>query len=403
MFRQFFQRPARLLMAATVVVAFGAGVMVSSPAGAQERYTMGNADIAAVYEEVSQAVVHINVVQVVERSGSPFGFQSLPSPDTPEGGEPPQGFQFQLPQQDVPEFYRQGLGSGFVIDTEGHVVTNYHVIQGASRMEVAFRDGTLTRAEVIGGDPESDIAVLKLSALPENVRPLTFADSSALYVGQPVLAIGSPFGQDWTLTTGIVSALGRTISSGYTSFSISSAIQTDAAINPGNSGGPLLDINGNVIGVNAQIISSARASAGVGFAIPANLVQKVVNALIETGEVKYAWLGISGQSLNLDLIEALELPADQRGVLVDQVTAGGPARAAGLRGNDSVVQYQGQQLRVGGDIITAVNGEPIRFMDDLITYLVENTEPGDQITLTVLRGAETLELEVTLGERSQAQ
>ncbi|MCZ7546811.1 MAG: trypsin-like peptidase domain-containing protein [Anaerolineae bacterium] len=234
---------------------------------------------------------------------------------------------------------------------------------------------------------------------PEVLQPVTFADSEALYVGQPVIAIGSPYGQEWTLTTGVVSALGRTISSGFSSFSISSGIQTDTAINPGNSGGPLMNINGEVVGVNAQIISQARANAGVGFAIPGNLVQRVAQALIDEGSYHYAWLGISGRTIDLDLIEALDLEANQRGVLVDTVTSGGPADDAGLRGNDATVTVDGQDLRVGGDIIIAVNDEPIRFMDELIAYLVEETQPGDEITLTVLRDGQEVPVAVTLGDR----
>ncbi|GAB4450354.1 MAG: hypothetical protein Kow00120_20670 [Anaerolineae bacterium] len=397
----FVRQSTKLVMLATLIVAFGAGVLVGSPGavapvGAQDQYAMGNADIAAVYEAVAQSVVNINVVQHVE--GFSFGVPSVPSPDNPDEQQPPEGFQFPFPNQGD-EYIRQGQGSGFVYDTDGHIITNYHVVQGADKIVVSFYDGTLARAEVVAEDPESDIAVLKVEVDPEVLQPVTFADSEALYVGQPVIAIGSPYGQEWTLTTGVVSALGRTISSGFSSFSISSGIQTDAAINPVNSGGPLMNINGEVIGVNAQIISQARANAGVGFAIPGNLVQRVAQALIDEGSYHYAWLGISGRTIDLDLIEALDLEANQRGVLVDTVTSGGPADRAGLHGNDAVVTVDGQDLRVGGDIIIAVNDEPIRFMDELIAYLVEETQPGDEITLTVLRDGQEVQVAVTLGDR----
>ncbi len=398
MFASLVKHSAKLFVLAALVVAFGFGVLVASPTvapvSAQDQFTKGNADIAAVYDAVSQSVVNINVVQRVEGSGSIFNFT------LPEGQEPPEGFQFPSPDGGE-DFLQQGQGSGFVIDTEGRIITNYHVVQDADRIIVSFRDGTQAYAEVVGEDPESDIAVIKVDVAPEVLRPVTFADSSALYVGQPTLAIGSPFGQEWTLTAGIISALGRTVASGFTQFSIPSVIQTDAAINPGNSGGPLLDIEGNVIGVNTQILSRSGANAGVGFAVPANLVQKVARALIEEGEYHYAWLGISGGSLTLDALEALDLPTNQRGVLVAEVTANGPADKAGLRGNDAVVKVDDQDVRVGGDIITAVNGQPIRFMDELIAYLVEQTQPGDQVTLTVLRDGVQQQITVTLGDRNE--
>ena len=400
MFASWVKRSAKLLIIVALVVAFGAGVLVASPAGArvgaQEQYTMGNAEVAAVYDRVSQSVVNINVLQRVE-GGTLFEFRNFPFP---EGGQPPES----SPNPDNgQDFYQSGQGSGFVLDTDGHIVTNYHVVQDAERIVVSFQDGTQARAEVVGTDPESDIAVIKVDVDSEVLHPVTFANSSAPYVGQPVLAIGSPFGQTWTLTTGIISALGRTIASGFTQFSIPSVIQTDAAINPGNSGGPLLDIEGNVVGVNTQILSRTGANAGVGFAVPSNLVQKVAAALIEDGSYKYAWLGISGGSLTLDQIEALKLPVNQRGVLISEVTAGGPADKAGLRGNDAVVKVNDQDVRVGGDIIVAVNGQPIRFMDELIAYLVEQTRPGDQITLTILREGAQQEVTVTLGERADAE
>jgi 2-alkenal reductase len=287
---------------------------------------------------------------------------------------------------------------------DGHIVTNYHVVEGAEKIDVTFRDGTMARAEVVGADSESDIAVIQVKDVdPSVLHPVTFANSSELYVGQPVLAIGSPFGQEWTLTTGIVSALGRTISSGFSDFSIPSAIQTDAAINPGNSGGPLLDVDGNVIGVNSQILSRSGSNAGVGFAIPANLVQRVARALIEDGAYHYAWLGISGGALTIDLIEAMDLAPNQRGVMVGEVTAGGPADKAGVHGADSTVEIDGQEVRVGGDVITAVDSVPVSHMDELIAYLVEQTNPGDEVTLTILRDGSEQQIAVTLGERQQAQ
>jgi S1-C subfamily serine protease len=209
----------------------------------------------------------------------------------------------------------EGTGSGFVIDKDGHIVTNNHVVDGATRIEVEFYDGTLTAADVVGLDPDSDLAVLKVDLPADKLYPVTFADSDDLVIGQIVLALGSPFGQDWTLTTGIVSALNRTMQ-GLSDFSIGNVIQTDAAINPGNSGGPLLDLEGRVIGVNSQIATTSDSNSGVGFAIPANLTQRVAQQLIENGVVEYSYIGISGGDVSLTLSQALELPADTRGVVV---------------------------------------------------------------------------------------
>ncbi len=330
---------------------------------------------ASLYEQVSPSVVAINVVGTrQEQPQTPL----VPEPDTPA----------------------LGSGSGFVIDKQGHIVTNNHVVEGAERIEVAFFDGTLARAEVVGLDPDSDLAVIQVD-LPEDVLiPLEFADSDALRVGETVLALGSPFGQRWTLTSGIISALDRTIRGG-TRFSIGGAIQTDASINPGNSGGPLLDLQGRVIGVNSQIVSASRSSAGIGFAIPANLTRRVISALIEQGFVEYSFLGIAGGDVSLSLIETLELPSNTRGVIVSEAVAGGPAARAGLKSMGDMVDVDGLQVPTQVDIITAINGTRLTGMDDLITYLAQRTEPGDQVTLDVLRdGSEQLQVDVTLTPRS---
>lgn len=262
-----------------------------------------------------------------------------------------------------------GTGSGFVVDTDGHIVTNYHVVEGADRVEIDFYDGTLAWAEVVGLDPDSDLAVLQVDVPADTLNPVMFGDSDALQIGETVLAIGSPFGEDWTLTSGIVSGLDRIIQ-GMSEFSIGGVIQTDAAINPGNSGGPLLNLQGQVIGVNAQIATSTGASSGVGYAIPGNLARQVVESLITRGSVEYSYIGISGGDLSLLAIEELDLPHDTRGVVVADVVRGGPAARAGLAFND---------------IITAVNGTPLKSMNDLITYLARETVPGQSIELSVLR------------------
>jgi S1-C subfamily serine protease len=334
--------------------------------GAQEAVN----EFGAVYDQVSPSVVAISVV--------------ARQPDT--------GFR-------GPDNTVISGGSGFVIDQEGHIVTNNHVVEGATRIEVNFFDGTLARGEIIGLDPDSDLAVLRVDLPAEKLQPVAFGDSDALEIGQPVLAIGSPFGQRWTLTSGIISALDRTIQ-GLTNFSIGGVIQTDAPINPGNSGGPLLDLQGRVIGVNSQIISGSRSSAGIGFAVPSNLAQKVSRALIDDGFVSYSYLGISGFDVNLSVIEALELPNDTQGVVVAEVSPGGPAARAGLQNPADRVEIDGVEIPTTVDIITHMNGEPLSGIGELITLLAKNTAPGDTVTLEVLRnGAETLALDARLTPR----
>ncbi len=329
--------------------------------------------LESIYRRTSASVVHIRVGNSTSSS----------TPPTPYGQE----------------FPRQGEGSGFVWDTAGHIVTNYHVIENADTIEVEFFDGTTVRARLIGGDADADLAVIKVEADASRLRPVKMGDSDRLFVGQRAIAIGNPFGQDWTMTTGIVSALGRTMPSGNSPYSIPEMIQTDAAINPGNSGGPLLNAQGEVIGVASMIMSGSQSSAGVGFAVPADIVSLVVPVLIERGHYVYSWLGLEGAELNLDLTEAMALPPDTRGALVVSVAQGGPAEQAGLRGSDSTVVVDGTQLAAGGDVITAIGGRPATSMEDIIVYLVKETRPGDQVTLTILRDNVEQTLVVNLAER----
>lgn len=336
--------------------------------------------VANIYERVAPSVVHIRVVQRV----SGFERPRLEIPGWPEAPE---------------DFYRRGEGSGFVWDEAGHIVTNYHVVQDAEEVEVTFLDDTTLPAEVVGSDPDSDLAVLRIERAAERLRPVRRGDSDAVFVGQRAIAIGNPFGQEWTLTTGVVSAIGRTLPSGTSAFSIPEMIQTDAAINPGNSGGPLLDRDGQVIGVNTLILSESRASAGVGFAIPVAIVEQVVPVLIEEGSYAYAWLGIVGRDLDREAALAMELPASQRGALVIEVVEDSPAAEAGLQGSDRQIDSNGVELPIGGDVILAIDNQRVRTMDDLIVYLVEETRPGEVVLLTVLRDGEETDLEVTLGRR----
>jgi 2-alkenal reductase len=295
--------------------------------------------------------------------------------------------------------FEAGEGTGFVIDQQGHIVTNYHVVQGAQEIIVNFLDGTIVRADVVGLDPDSDLAVIRVDDVPvERLIPTTFGDSDSLVIGQQVLAIGSPFSQRWTMTAGIISALERIIDGlSAQRFSIGGVIQTDAPINPGNSGGPLLNLQGQVIGVNSQIRSEVRANAGVGFAIPSNLVARVAGELISRGRVDYSYIGIEGRSISIDVIEALGLANNQRGVLVSDVRPGSPAAVAGLQ---TIRQLQNGSVDVGSaDIITAINGEPLNGMDTLIAYLAANTRPGDMVSLTILRGGEQVKVDLTLTGR----
>ncbi len=297
----------------------------------------------------------------------------------------------------IPNIPFSSGGSGFVIDIKGYIVTNFHVVDNADRIEVAFFDGTQVQAEVIGIDPDSDLAIIAVELPAEHLIPLEFADSDALEIGQTVLAIGSPFGQHWTLTSGIVSAVDRTIP-GLTLYSVGSVIQTDAAINPGNSGGPLLDLAGRVVGVNSQIRTDTGGNSGVGFAIPSNLTKRVANLLIEDGEVEYSFLGIRGGDVTLTIIEELGLPNNFQGIMVSFVQPDGPAAQGGFQSLD----FDEDGNFIGGDIITGVEGIDLRSMNDLITYLARNTSPGDTITFAVLRnGEEEIELEVRLTPRQR--
>lgn len=302
------------------------------------------------------------------------------------------------------------LGSGFVIDTEGHIVTNYHVVQGASELEVDFPSGYKTRAEILGTDPDSDIAVLKVDVPAEELAPISLGDSDQLMVGQTVVAIGNPHGLYGTMTVGIISSLGRTMQSlheapGGAYFTAGGIIQTDAAINPGNSGGPLLNLDGEIIGVNVAIQSATFDSSGqpvnsgIGFTIPINIVKRVVPHLIADGYYNYPYIGIGslpGGELTLIQQEELGLP-QSTGVYILDVSSNSPAETAGLRGANR--DENNGFLPLGGDLIIAIDDTEVRNFNDLITYLSMHKSPGDVIILTVLRDGDETQIELTLGER----
>jgi 2-alkenal reductase len=304
------------------------------------------------------------------------------------------------------DFAEFGSGSGFVLDRQGHIVTNNHVVEDADSIFVTFADGSVAEAQLVGRDPASDLAVIRVEVDSALLWPVELGDSDQVKVGQRVVAIGNPFGLAGTMTVGIVSAVGRTLpaetlSSGG-SYRNPDIIQTDAPINPGNSGGPLLDSHGRVVGVNSAIRTTGenRANSGVGFAVPVNTVKRIVPQLIETGRARYPYLGITADNRFSmpELAEALKLPTS-RGVLVSTVTDGGPAERAGLRGGDREETVRGFSVAAGGDIIVAIDETPIGSFDEMISYLIARTEVGQVVKVTILRGDERLEVDVTLGER----
>lgn len=319
---------------------------------------------------------------------SELGTEAAP-PVSPFGGPEPQ------PEEGA------ATGSGFLIDRDGHVITNAHVVEGAKRVEVTLGSSQETYdAEIVGSDPATDVALLEIDAPADQLRPLTLGDSSKVPVGEPVVAIGNPFGLERTVTAGIVSALQRQIQA-PNGFSISHVIQTDAPINPGNSGGPLIDSSGQVIGINTQIqTGGSQGNVGIGFAVPIDTARDVVEQLKESGEVEHAFIGISGGTITPDLAEALELPVD-RGVLIDEVVEGGPADKAGIEGGDTSATIEGANIRLGGDIVTEIDGRPIEGMEDVIDA-VNEAAPGDELTLTVRRGGETKDVTVELGVRPES-
>jgi putative serine protease PepD len=330
-----------------------------------------------IYRRDGRGVAFIEATAPPEEAASPFN---------PFGEEGPNGG-------------GTATGSGFLIDTEGHVITNNHVVEGATKVTVKLgSEDTGHTAEVVGTDPATDLALLKVDQSAEKLHPLALGNSSEVQVGDPVVAIGNPFGLDRTVTAGIVSALQRQIQA-PNGFSISHVIQTDAAINPGNSGGPLIDTSGRVIGINSQIqTGGGNGNVGIGFAVPIDTAKEVVQQIEEHGEVKHAYIGITGGSVTPQIAKALKLPVD-KGVLVNEVVEEGPADKAGIEGGDTEATIEGAQVRLGGDIITEVNGEPISSMEDVIDA-VNSSKPGDEMDLTLLRGEnETKHVTVTLEAR----
>ena len=290
----------------------------------------------------------------------------------------------------------EGAGSGFLIDARGYILTNFHVVEGAQSIEVVLGDQSRYPAKFIGADQRNDVALVKIDPKGKHLVALPLGDSTSLQVGQKVLAIGNPFGFQSTLTTGVVSALGRTVQTSQTTF-IDEAIQTDAAINRGNSGGPLINSHGDVIGINSAIYTPSGTTAGIGFAIPINTAKSIANDLITDGRVHRAFLGVQTLSVDGGLSEALDLPVKE-GLLVELVTSGGPAATAGIRGGDRVVQAGMRRIHIGGDVITAIDNQKVGSQLD-VNLVLNRKRPGDTITVTVYRGGKKMDIPVKLRER----
>jgi len=292
------------------------------------------------------------------------------------------------------------LGSGFTYDSNGDIITNNHVVEGADNVSVTFLDGSVYKARVVGADPYTDLAVVNADVPKDKLVPLPLGDSSKLEVGQQVAAIGNPFGLSGSMTTGIISQLGRLLplNDVQGGFSIPDVIQTDAAINPGNSGGPMLNLRGEVVGVNSAITSGTGEFAGVGFAIPSNTVKKIIPVLIEDGRYRHAWLGVSGTDLTPEIAEALNLK-DTKGFLVIDIVADSPADKAGIKGGSKQVTVDGRQIRLGGDVITAVDDHPVRKIDDILVYIQREKSIGDEMVLDIIREGKPMEITLTLAER----
>jgi len=393
--RKAFRTPfGSAVLGGVLVVVFGwiaiAAGLIQSEGGTT---TTVAAPLSAPISSKGNGEEDSNVVnQIYKADGGGVAFIEAEVPASEPQGFSPFG---------EPESERGGTatGSGIVIDTEGHVLTNNHVVEGASKISVKLgASDTAYDATVVGTDPATDIAVLKVDAPQSQLHPLTLGHSSEVEVGDPVVAIGNPFGLDRTVTSGIVSALQRQIQA-PNGFSIDNVIQTDAAINPGNSGGPLINAEGEVIGINSQIETggSGSGNVGIGFAIPIDTVRAELNQLITSGQVEHAFLGISGGTITPDLARALNLPVKQ-GVIVQSVVKNGPAEKAGIEGGNTTATIEGSEVSLGGDIITEANGKKISGMEEIVE-IVNKAEAGDELELTILHNGSTKTVKVTLADR----
>ncbi len=369
------------IVGATVAILLFAFIVIpSGNVGTPELITSNGHDTTILGDETSYtAKGNLNLVQLFEKSET--GVVKISVQRGPDG------------PRDTP-----GMGSGFVYDNLGHIITNAHVVEGASKATVTFLDGTQYDAQIVGQDKFTDIAVIKVSEKPRLLHPLRLGDSSQLHVGEPVAAIGNPFGLSGSMTSGIVSQIGRLLPSQDSGFSIPDVIQTDAAINPGNSGGPLLNMKGEVVGINTAIQSMSGEFSGIGFAVPSNTALKIVPSLIEDGEYRHPWIGISGRDIDPDLARVLNLK-DAKGFLVITVVDGSPADKAGLKGMTATQIIDGKEYPANGDIITWVDDKEVRKISDILVHLQREKSVGDEMTLGVIRDGEFLHITLELVER----
>lgn len=399
--------PIPFLLTLLALLALACQAVTPIPAETSDTTATGDTAVPITEEVVAKAVATISAQSValdpsqeviIESAGAPVSIDLQNQLiNIYERVNPSVVHIYLFDSADVP----LGTGSGFVYDTDGHIVTNNHVIADGDLIEVVFANGERRRADVTGTDIDSDLAVVKVDSLPTGVTPVPLGDSSDVRVGEFVVAIGNPFGESGSMTVGVVSGLGRSISSQRTvlggTFSIPQVIQTDAAINPGNSGGPLLNLNGEVVGVNSAIFSLTGSNSGVGFSIPVNAVSNIAPSLIENGSYQYSFIGITMTSEPFTLNQLQEFDLPPNGVYVTSVQPGTPGADTGLIGSNT--NDLNSPLLPGGDYIRAVDGVELRTSDDLLSYLVFETKPGDTVDLTVLRDGEEIILPLTLGER----
>ena len=365
------------VVGAAIVVVIVAALFVSTPISQKSDIVISKENTSSALAEISPNYSKLSLIEIFEKSESGVVRVNVQRNDTSERVG--------------------GVGSGFVFDKKGHIITNAHVIKNAVKMAVTFLDGRSYNAEIIGVDEYTDIAVIKVNADLSLLHPLSLGDSSNLKVGEQIAAIGNPFGLSGSMTSGIVSQLGRLLPSGL-GYSIPDVIQTDAAINPGNSGGPLLNMRGDVVGINTAIQSATGEFTGVGFSVPSQTIAKIVPTLIEKGEYKHPWIGIAGRDIDPDLAKILNLK-DAIGFLVVTVVDDSPAAKAGLIGSEKTIEVEGIKYPIGGDIILSVDKIEVRKIDDILIHLQRSKSVGDEMVLEILRDSRTTNVIIVLQER----
>lgn len=408
-----FNRNLSLFLVIIVCLSVFAPVLAQESTAVQEAANVTTL-YSDLYEKINPSVVYISVQIPMGKASDYQQMQDFPWQNFEElmpffrDIQQNQPEQQPTPESETQQNYSYGSGTGFVWDTQGHIVTNNHVIENATKITVTYADGLVREATLAGADPDSDLAVILVKDFNADAQPLTLGDSSKIRVGEFVAAIGNPFGNTGTMTTGIISALGRSFALDQTpgqegTYTIPDMIQTDAAINPGNSGGVLINLQGEVIGVVNSFASSTHSSAGIGYAIPSNLASRVVPKLISEGKYQHPWIGISGIALTPEINQLLELDHDQQGALVQSIQPASPAEKAGIRGGTQKQDLEGQSFMIDGDIVTKINDRKVKGMDDIIAYLASNTSIGDTITLQILRDGKEMSQQVTLTARPTSE